>query len=63
MAIYTPLGKELDPPRKFLRRYYQVNQSLTKAVCLPLNVPNSEYGAECMMSVAERILMRLVPYL
>jgi hypothetical protein len=63
MATYMPPGKELNPPRKFLRRYYQVNQSLTKAVSLLLNVLNSEYGAECMTSVAEHILMRLVRYL
>jgi hypothetical protein len=63
MAIYMPSGKELNPPRKFLRQYYQVIQSLTKAVNPLLNVLNSEYGAECMTSVAEHILMRPVLYL
>jgi hypothetical protein len=62
MATYTQPGKELNPPRKFLRRYCQVNRSLTKAVSPRLNVLNSDYGAEYMTFVAEHILMRLVRY-
>ncbi len=60
MAIYMPPNKELNPPRKSLRRYYQVHQLLMKAVSPIQNLLNNEYGAECMMFVAEHTLMQLV---
>jgi hypothetical protein len=62
MAIYTPLGKGSNQPKKCLRQYYHVHQPLMKAVSPPLNVLNNEYGAECMMFVAEHTLTRLARY-
>ena len=54
-------GKELDQPRKSLRRHYQ-NQALTKAVSPILKPMNNEYGAEYMTFVAAHTPMQPVLY-